>query len=142
MAIRKVQYAPEKQGLKPCTIVRKDFLLSPGQIELEVNLDKQLYHHGDKIAVNVEIRNNSNKYVKRIKASVKQNVDVLLFQSGQLRNCISSMETNEGCPIEPGSSLKRVIYLQPNLIPNQNRHGIAVEGNAKKRETSLASTTL
>lgn len=61
LGIRKVQYAPSKQGNQPCTVVRKDFVLSPGELELEVTLDKQLYFHGEKIAVNICIRNNSNK---------------------------------------------------------------------------------
>ena len=42
MAIRKVQFAPSKQGRQPCTVVRKDFMLSPGDLELEVTLDKQV----------------------------------------------------------------------------------------------------
>lgn len=42
LGIRKVQYAPSKQGRQPCTIVRKDFMLSPGELELEVVLDKQV----------------------------------------------------------------------------------------------------
>ena len=42
MAIRKIQYAPSTQGRQPCTVVRKDFMLSPGQLELEITLDKQV----------------------------------------------------------------------------------------------------
>lgn len=42
MGIRKVQYAPSKQGRQPCTVVRKDFMMSPGELELEVTLDKQV----------------------------------------------------------------------------------------------------
>lgn len=72
MGIRKVQYAPAKQGAQPCTIVRKDFLLSPGELELEVTLDRQLYFHGDRIGVNIVVRNNSNKVVKKIKAMIQQ----------------------------------------------------------------------
>lgn len=93
LGIRKVQYAPSKQGRQPCTIVRKDFMLSPGELELEVTLDKQLYHHGDKVAVNISIRNNSNKLVKKIKAMVQQGVDVVLFQNGQYRTTVASIET-------------------------------------------------
>lgn len=142
LEIRKVQYAPTKQGIQPCTVVRKDFLLSPGELELEVTLDKQLYHHGEKISVNVCVRNNSNKVVKKIKAMVQQGVDVVLFQNGQFRNTIASMETSEGCPIQPGSSVQKVMYLIPTIISNQNRSGIAIEGHVKKRDTYLASTTL
>lgn len=61
LGIRKIQYAPSKQGTQPMTIVRKDFMLSPGELELEVTLDKQLYIHEERVAVNICIRNNSNK---------------------------------------------------------------------------------
>lgn len=36
-------------------------MLSPGELELEVTLDKQLYMHEERIAVNICVRNNSNK---------------------------------------------------------------------------------
>ncbi|KAB0797887.1 hypothetical protein PPYR_08880 [Photinus pyralis] len=142
LGVRKVQYAPSKQGRQPCTVVRKDFMLSPGDLELEVTLDKQLYHHGEKIAVNVCIRNNSNKVVKKIKAMVQQGVDVVLFQNGQYRTSVASIETQEGCPIQPGSSLQKIIYLIPLLSSNKERRGIALDGQLKRQDTNLASTTL
>ncbi|KAJ1531007.1 hypothetical protein ONE63_005839 [Megalurothrips usitatus] len=142
MGIRKVQYAPSKQGRQPCTLVRKDFMMSPGEMELEVTLDKQLYHHGEKIAVNICIRNNSNKVVKKIKAMVQQGVDVVLFQNGQYRSSIASVETQEGCPIQPGSCLQKVLYLTPCLASNKDRRGIALDGQIKREDTNLASSTL
>ena len=33
MAIRKIQYAPTKPGRQPCTVVKKDFMFSPGKGE-------------------------------------------------------------------------------------------------------------
>ncbi|XP_069698638.1 arrestin homolog [Periplaneta americana] len=142
LGIRKIQYAPSKQGRQPCTVVRKDFMLSPGELELEVTLDKQLYHHGEKIAVNICIRNNSNKMVKKIKSMVQQGVDVVLFQNGQYRTSIASMETQEGCPIQPGSSLQKIMYLTPTLMSNKDRRGIALDGQLKRQDTNLASSTL
>lgn len=142
MGIRKVQFAPTKQGAQPCTIVRKDFLMSPGELELEVTLDKQLYFHDERIAVNICIRNNSNKVVKKVKAMVQQGVDVVLFQNGQYRNTIASVETGEGCPIQPGSSLQKVMYLLPLLSNNKARKGIALDGQIKREEANLASSTL
>lgn len=96
LGIRKVQYAPSKQGSQPCTVVRKDFMLSPGELEMEVTLDKQLYQHDERVAINLCIRNHSNKVVKKIKAMIQQGVDVVLFQNGQYRNTISCIETAEG----------------------------------------------
>ncbi|XP_045472494.1 arrestin homolog [Harmonia axyridis] len=142
MGIRKIQYAPSKQGRQPCTVVRKDFMLSPGELELEVTLDKQLYHHGEQIAVNICIRNNSNKVVKKMKTMVQQGVDVVLFQNGQYRTTVAFAETQEGCPIQPGSSLQKIIYLTPTLTSNKGRRGIALDGHLKHQETNLASTTL
>ncbi|XP_031843036.1 arrestin 1 [Nomia melanderi] len=142
MGIRKIQYAPTKQGRQPCTVVRKDFLLSPGDLELEVTLDKQLYHHGERIAVNVCVRNNSNKVVKKIKALVQQGIDVVIFQNGQFRTVIDAVETQDGCPINPGSNLQKVLYLTPELEKNKNRRGIALDGKLKRDEGELASSTL
>ncbi|XP_046402167.1 arrestin homolog [Ischnura elegans] len=142
LGIRKVQFAPTKQGRQPCTVVRKDFMLSPGELELEVTLDKQLYHHNEKIAVNICVRNNSNKVVKKMKSMVQQGVDVVLFQNGQFRTSVASVETQEGCPIQPGSSLQKVMYLVPTLEANRDRRGIALDGQLKHQDTNLASSTL
>lgn len=142
MGIRKIQYAPTKQGRQPCTVVRKDFLLSPGELELEVTLDKQLYHHGERIAVSVCVRNNSNKVVKKIKALVQQGIDVVIFQNGQFRTVIDAVETQDGCPINPGSNLQKVLYLKPQLDGNRQRRGIALDGQIKGDIAELASSTL
>lgn len=48
----------------------------------------------------------------------------------------------EGCPIQPGSSLQKVVYLLPLLESNKSRRGIALDGQLKKQDTNLASTTL
>ncbi|XP_014469604.1 PREDICTED: phosrestin-2 [Dinoponera quadriceps] len=142
MGIRKIQYAPTKQGRQPCTVVRKDFLLSPGELELEVTLDKQLYHHDEAIAVNVCVRNNSNKVVKKIKAMVQQGIDVVIFQNGQFRTVIAAVETQDGCPVNPGSNLQKVLYLKPEMESNRHRRGIALDGMMKREEGELASSTL
>lgn len=39
------------------------------------------------------VRNHSNKVVKKIKACIQQGVDVVLFQNGQYRNVVASIET-------------------------------------------------
>ncbi|XP_077294435.1 arrestin 1 isoform X2 [Arctopsyche grandis] len=142
LAIRKIQFAPSKQGNQPCTVVRKDFLLSPGELELEMTLDKQLYLHGEQIAINICVRNHSNKPVKKVKASIHQGVDVVLFQNGQYRNAVSSVETQDGCPIQPGSNLQKILYLKPSLGSNRDKRGIALDGQIKRDDTTLASTTL
>ncbi|XP_042863411.1 arrestin homolog [Penaeus japonicus] len=140
--IRRIQFAPSKTGRQPCTVVRKDFMLSPGELELEVTLDKQLYYHTEKIAVNISITNNSNKTVKKVKAAVQQSVDISLFSGGQYKSTVASVESEEGCPVSPGSGLQKVFYLLPTLDSNMDRRGIALDGHLKNIHTNLASSTL
>lgn len=64
-------YAPSKQGEQPSVEVSKEFMMSPNKLHLEASLDKELYYHGETIAVNVHIQNNSNKSVKKVKVSGK-----------------------------------------------------------------------
>ena len=81
LAIRKIMYAPSKQGEQPSVEVSKEFMMSPNKLHLEASLDKELYYHGETIAVNVHIQNNSNKSVKKVKVSGKffQSQVTLLF---------------------------------------------------------------
>ncbi|XP_050528713.1 arrestin homolog isoform X1 [Daktulosphaira vitifoliae] len=144
MRIRKIQYAPIMRPMSkhPCTIVRKDFMFSPGQLELEVALDKQVYTHGENIMVTLCIRNGSNKTVKKIKVIVQQMVDIMLFQNGQCRTTVAEAETQEGCPILPGSSIQKTLAMWPALDNVKGRYGVAIEDSIKDKEPSLASSVL
>merc|ERR1712179_889104 len=128
-------------GRQPSTTVRKDFLFSPGELELEVTLDRQLYHHGDDIRVSIGVKNTSNKTVKRISVSVVQCIDIAMFTGGHHTARITEIDTTEGCPIGPGSTLQKEV----TLCPTSKRHvrtGVALDGRMKGDDTSLASSTL
>ena len=142
MAIRKIQYAPTKPGRQPCTVVRKDFMFSPGELELEATLDRQLYHHGDQIAVNISVRNNSNKAVKKMSVAVMQCIDIAMFTGGHCKARVAGVETTEGCPIEPGSSLQKTVKLSPSARNARDRTGVALDGRIRGEDTDLASSTL
>ncbi|VVC37473.1 Hypothetical protein CINCED_3A005800 [Cinara cedri] len=145
MRIRKIQFAPAMRpsSRHPCTIVRKDFMFSPGQLELEAVLDKQVYTHGENVMVTMCIRNNSNKMVKKIKVLMQQIVDIVIFQNGQCRTTICATETQEGCPILPGSSLQKTIVMMPTLDNVKGRYGVALEDQINgHKEISLASSVL
>ncbi len=71
-------YAPSKQGEQPSVEVSKEFMMSPNKLHLEASLDKELYYHGETVAVNVHIQNNSNKSVKKVKVSGKSSIFLLL----------------------------------------------------------------
>lgn len=53
----------------------------------------QLYHHGESIAVNVHIANNSSKTVKKIKVSVRQFADICLFSTAQYKCTVAEVES-------------------------------------------------
>ena len=82
-------------------------MMSPSKLHLEVSLDKELYYHGEMISVNVHIQNNSNKPVKKIKVSVRQFADILLFSTAQYKCTVSELESEEGFPIGSGSTLNK-----------------------------------
>ena len=141
MSIRKMQFAPTKQGRQPSTTVRKDFLFSEGELELESTLDKQLYHHGDDIKCSFVIRNTSLKTVKKISVSVIQNVDIAMFSGGHASPKILQIETSEGCPVGPGSTVHKELLLQVTAR-GLRRSGVAMDGRLKGDDACLASSTL
>ncbi|XP_077280774.1 beta-arrestin protein kurtz isoform X5 [Temnothorax americanus] len=94
LAIRKIMYAPSKQGEQPSVEVSKEFMMSPNKLHLEASLDKELYHHGENIAVNVHIANNSNRTVKKIKVSVRQFADICLFSTAQYKCTVAEAESD------------------------------------------------
>ncbi|CAH1639935.1 unnamed protein product [Spodoptera littoralis] len=142
LAIRKIMYAPSKQGEQPSVEVSKEFMMSPNKLYLEASLDKELYHHGENIAVNVHIANNSNRSVKRIKVSVRQFADICLFSTAQYKCTVAETESEEGCPVGPGFTLSKVFTVTPLLANNKDKWGLALDGQLKHEDTNLASSTL
>ncbi|XP_076043459.1 beta-arrestin protein kurtz isoform X1 [Oratosquilla oratoria] len=142
LAIRKVMYAPAKQGDQPSVEVSKEFMMSPNKLHLEVSLDKELYYHGETVAVNVHIQNNSNKSVKKIKVSIRQFADICLFSTAQYKCTVAEVESEEGCPVGPGFSISKVFPLTPLLSNNRDKWGLALDGKLKDEDTNLASSTV
>merc|ERR1711931_543196 len=142
LAVRKVQFAPvDRSARQPSTLVSKGFALSSGKLNLEVNLEKDIYYHGDKVSANLNINNGSRKTVKCIKASVIQHVEVTMTNSRFTRE-VASMESKEGCPITPGSNLAKTIVLTPCGKTNKKTYGVALDGKIKDSDSNLASSTL
>lgn len=142
MAIRKIQYAPLTQRERqPTTVVCKGFMLSPGKVELEVVLDKEIYFHDDKINAHVSVSNYSKKSVRNLKILVLQNTEVTLVH-GHYSKVVSSVDCRENCPIPPGASFSKEFHLLPLASENRDRRGIALDGMLKETESCLASSTL
>ncbi|KAF2894352.1 hypothetical protein ILUMI_11830 [Ignelater luminosus] len=122
----------------PHATVEKPFLLSDGRVELEACLNKGIYSHGEEVQVSVQVRNFSNKTVKRIKVFIVQHVDVCMFSNGKFKNVVASVNGKEDCPVSSGSILTKTYSLIPTKSTTKN--WIALEDSYTKTGTSLAST--
>lgn len=142
LAVKKIQYAPPSRGRRlPSSLVSKGFTFSQGKLNLEITLDKEIYYHGERIAANVIVTNNSRKSVKNIKVFVVQHCEVTMVNA-QFSRHVANLETREGCPVTPGASLTKVFYLVPLASNNKDRRGIALDGHLKDDDVNLASSTL
>lgn len=140
LVIRKVQNAPEKPGPQPQVEASRSYLMSDRCLHLEVSLDKELYHHGEPINVNVQVTNNSVKTVKRVKISVRQYADICLFCTAQYKCAIAQTEADD--QVSPSSNSCHVYTLTPLLGSNREKRGLALDGKLKHEDTNLASSTI
>uniref|UniRef100_A0A915P3T0 Arrestin C-terminal-like domain-containing protein n=1 Tax=Meloidogyne floridensis TaxID=298350 RepID=A0A915P3T0_9BILA len=141
LAIRKLTYSPQIERPQPMIDVTKEFIISPGGLHLEASLDKEMYYHGESINVNVHVQNNSNKTVKKIKVSVNQIADICIFTTAQYTCDVDKIESCEGFPVGPGSTLSKIYTLCPLLAKNKDKRGLALDGQLKHEDTNLASST-
>ncbi|KAK4885116.1 hypothetical protein RN001_001387 [Aquatica leii] len=142
LAIKKLQYAPSLRSIRqPSSIVSKGFTFSSGKINLEVTLGKELYYHGEKIAANVIVSNNSRKAVRNIKVYIVQHCEVTMVNA-QFSKYVASLETREGCPITPGASFTKTFYMLPMASYNKDKRGVALDGYLRDEDVNLASSTL
>ncbi|XP_067949312.1 arrestin red cell-like [Watersipora subatra] len=143
LAIRKLTYAPEESAPQPRAECTKDFMMSSGKVKVEASLDKEKYYHGEKIAVNLTIDNNSNKKVKKIAIQVIQVSDIILFSKASYKCSVAEMESESGMPVLPSQSgFCKVYTICPSLEDNRDKRGLALDGKLKHEDTNLASSTI
>jgi len=113
MRIKKSQNVPADISQKaPIARTDKEFTFGSGKVALEVSLTKEYYYHGEEIPISFTINNNSNKLIKQIKCSVRQNIDISTINTNYTVK-VASMTSENGCPVEPGSSLQHTLSLKP-----------------------------
>ncbi|KAL7849499.1 hypothetical protein SRHO_G00211220 [Serrasalmus rhombeus] len=131
LAIRKVQYAPEKGGPVPSNETTCEFMMSDKPLHMSVSLDKETYYHGEPINVSVNIDNSSSKDMKNITVSVEQVTNVVLYSNDKYVKSVAIEETSDSVP--SGTSLKKVYTLCPLLDSNRESRGLALDGKLKAR---------
>lgn len=102
----------------------------------------QMYYHGESLAVNVHLQNNSNRSVRKIKVSVVQVADICLFTTASYTCEVARIESTEGFPVGAGATLSKVYSLCPLLRNNKDKRGLALDGQLKHEDTNLASSTI
>ncbi|TFK15395.1 sodium/bile acid cotransporter [Platysternon megacephalum] len=140
LVIRKVQFAPVNTGPAPKSETTRQFMMSDKPLHLEASLDKEIYYHGDPIAVNININNTTNKIVKKIKISVEQITDVVLYSLDKYMKNVCTEEIIE--TVAATSTLSKSYTVTPSLSSNREKRGLALDGKLKHEDTNLASTTV
>jgi beta-arrestin len=142
LAIRKLTYAPPSRAPQPMVDAHREFMMSPAPLHLECTLDKEMYYHGESIIVNVQVTNNSNKTVKKIRITVIQTSEIMLYSATQYKCEVAELESTDGFPINPSSTMSKVYNLTPLLANNKDKRGLALDGKLKHEDTNLASSTI
>ncbi|XP_047440678.1 arrestin 3b, retinal (X-arrestin) isoform X2 [Mugil cephalus] len=140
LMIRKIQFAPASNNPGPKADICKQFMMSDKPVHLEAALEKEIYYHGDPISVKVKINNETTKTVKKIKVSVEQLTNVVLYSSDTYVKEVCAEEFGE--TVNANSTLEKSFKLTPLLSNNKEKRGLAVDGRLKDEDTHLASTTL
>ncbi|KGL79944.1 Arrestin-C, partial [Tinamus guttatus] len=140
LIIRKIQYAPLKTGPAPKSETTRQFMMSDKPLHLEASLDREIYYHGDPINVNVNINNTTNKIVKKIKVTVDQITDVVLYSLDKYTKTVCNEEFNEN--VAANSTFSKTYSVTPTLAANREKRGLALDGKLKHEDTNLASTTI
>ncbi|XP_019391785.1 PREDICTED: arrestin-C [Crocodylus porosus] len=140
LVIRKVQFAPLNLGPAPKAETTKQFIMSDKPLYLEASLDKEIYYHGDPISVNVNINNATSKIVKKIKITVEQITDVVLFSLDKYTKIVCNEEINE--TVAANSTVSKSYTVTPTLAANRQQRGLALDGKLKHGDTNLASSTI
>ncbi|NWQ77662.1 ARRC protein, partial [Columbina picui] len=140
LVIRKIQFAPMKTGPAPKSETTRQFMMSDKPLHLEASLEKEIYYHGEPINVTVNINNTTNKIVKKIKISVDQITDVVLYSLDKYTKTVCTEEINEN--VAANSTFSKTYSVTPTLSANREKRGLALDGKLKHEDTNLASTTM
>ncbi|KAM4546465.1 arrestin 3a, retinal (X-arrestin) [Fundulus diaphanus] len=140
LVIRKIQYAPSQVGAGPKADICKSFMMSDKPVHLEASMEKDLYFHGEAIPIKIKINNESNKTVKKIKVSVDQTTDIVLYSADKYTKAVLCQEFGE--TVEANGTLDKTLTITPILSENKEKRGLALDGRLKDEDTNLASTTM
>uniref|UniRef100_A0A3B3R1B8 Arrestin-C n=1 Tax=Paramormyrops kingsleyae TaxID=1676925 RepID=A0A3B3R1B8_9TELE len=133
--IRKIQYAPSRTSAGPRASIKKRFLMCTKAVFLEASLDKEVYCHGEPISITVKINNNTGKVVKKIRITIDQTTDVLLYSADKYTTSILYEEFAD--QVHGNTTFEKVYQVTPLLGNNKDKLGLALDGKLKDEDTDL-----
>ena len=140
----KAQYASlDMKQRSPTATAEKGFMFGSGKINLEVNLDREVWYHGEEIPVHISINNQSKKAIKNIRCHVNQHCELSMVNA-QYSCKVARLDTQDGCPLQSGSNLNRTITLKPLAQNCYGIRGLCLDAALSKvtDESNLASSSL
>lgn len=140
LIIRKIQYAPSQVGAGPKAEICKSFMMSDKPVHLEASLEKDLFFHGESVPIKIKVRNESNKTVKKLKITVDQATDIVLYSADKYTKTILCKEFED--TVDPNGTYENTVTIVPLLSENKEKRGLALDGRLKDEDTNLASTTM
>uniref|UniRef100_A0A671M8Q3 Arrestin-C n=1 Tax=Sinocyclocheilus anshuiensis TaxID=1608454 RepID=A0A671M8Q3_9TELE len=140
LIIRKIQYAPNELAAGPKTDLNKQFITADKPIHVEASMERELYYHGDPIPIKVKVNNETSKVVKKIKISIYQITDVLLYSADKYDKCVLNEEFAD--QINANSTFEKEYRVTPLLTNNKEKCGLSLDGKLKDEDTNLASSTI
>jgi len=144
MGIRKAQYAPSTvKDRSPTSTAEKGFMFGNGKLTVEASLDKELYYHGEELPLSVSINNQSAKSVKSLRVHINQHCELTMVNA-QYSCKVTRLESQDGCPLQPGSTLNRTFQLKPLAQHCNGIRGLCLDAALSKvtDESNLASSSL
>ncbi|XP_021568416.1 arrestin-C, partial [Carlito syrichta] len=140
LVVRKVQFAPPEPGPGPSAQTTRRFLLSAQPLQLQAWMDREVHYHGEPISVNVSVNNCTNKVIKKIKISVDQITDVVLYSLDKYTKTVFIQEFTE--TVAANSNFSQSFAVTPLLAASCQKRGLALDGKIKHEDTNLASSTI
>ncbi|XP_031427610.1 arrestin-C-like isoform X2 [Clupea harengus] len=140
LIIRKIQYAPNQTGPGPKLAIMKCFMTSDKPVHMELSLDKEIFYHGNPIPVKIKVTNKTSKVINKVKISVDQTTDVVLYSADKYTKNILSQEFLE--TIEAEGTFEKALSITPLLANNKDKKGLALDGKLKDEDTNLASSAI
>lgn len=144
MGIRKAQYAGlDVKQRSPTATTEKGFMFGSGKVSLEMGLEREVFYHGEDIPLNISINNQSKKAIKNIRCHINQNCELSMV-NGQYSCKVARLDSQDGCPVNSGSSLNRTIVLKPLAQNCSGMRGLCLDAALSKvtDESNLASSSL